>query len=131
MQQILAVILFALTLTGCDTGTVGSQQKAALTAVTNGALLIDVRSAEEVKSGMLGGAVNISHEGILAGVTALNVGKDQPIVVYCRSGNRSGKAEQALKAAGFTNVINGGAYVDLKATQMAMKDSADACTENC
>jgi len=112
MKHLLIAVLASLFLTACDTGTVGTQQRIALEAVTQGALLIDVRSAEEVKSGMLPQAVNIPHTDIIAGISKLNLQKDQPIVVYCRSGNRSGKAEDALKAAGFTQVINGGAYID-------------------
>ena len=36
--------------------------------------------------------------------------KDEEIIVYCRSGNRSGQAKSILEQHGFTNVINGGAW---------------------
>jgi len=39
----------------------------------------------------------------------------KPIVVYCRSGNRSGKAMNYLKAQGITEVYNGGSLADVKA----------------
>ncbi len=40
--------------------------------------------------------------------------KTKPIVVYCASGNRSGKAKQQLEAAGYTQVVNGGGLDDLR-----------------
>lgn len=38
-----------------------------------------------------------------------------PIVFFCRSGNRSGKAMEYFKSEGLTEVYNGGGYVDLQA----------------
>ena len=37
-----------------------------------------------------------------------------PIVFFCRSGNRSGKAMEFFKSEGMTNVYNGGGYKDLQ-----------------
>ena len=37
-------------------------------------------------------------------------GKDRQIVLYCKTGGRAGRAKQALQAAGFTDVVNGGSY---------------------
>lgn len=92
-------------------------QLAALRAVDDGAVLIDVRSAEEFDGGHLDGAVNIPHTEIVAGVAARGLSPDTAIVVYCRSGNRSGMAEAALKEAGFTAVRNGGSLEALTAAQ--------------
>lgn len=39
-----------------------------------------------------------------------------PIVFFCRSGNRSGKAVDYFKSEGLTEVYNGGGYKDLKET---------------
>lgn len=39
-----------------------------------------------------------------------------PIVFFCRSGNRSGKAADYFKSEGLTEVYNGGGYKDLKET---------------
>ena len=41
-------------------------------------------------------------------ITNLDISKDQPIYLYCRSGNRSGKATQILEKIGYTNAINAG-----------------------
>ncbi|SIT97283.1 Rhodanese-related sulfurtransferase [Epilithonimonas bovis DSM 19482] len=39
-----------------------------------------------------------------------------PIVFFCRSGNRSGKAVDYFKSEGLTEVYNGGGYKDIKET---------------
>ncbi|WP_198939385.1 rhodanese-like domain-containing protein [Motiliproteus sp. MSK22-1] len=40
----------------------------------------------------------------------LEIRKDRQIVLYCRSGQRAGIAEAALRQAGYTNLLNGGGY---------------------
>ncbi|MCR9164330.1 MAG: rhodanese-like domain-containing protein [Nannocystaceae bacterium] len=73
--------------------------------VADGAHLIDVRSPEEYAAGHVEGARNIPHGEI--GARASEVGaKDEPVVVYCRSGVRSAKAKATLEAAGFSEVHN-------------------------
>jgi phage shock protein E len=75
------------------------------TLVADGAHLIDVRSPEEFASGHVDGARNIPH-GEIAERAAEVGAKDEPVVVYCRSGVRSARAKAALEAAGFTQVHN-------------------------
>ncbi|MFA9487325.1 MULTISPECIES: rhodanese-like domain-containing protein [unclassified Mannheimia] len=74
---------------------------------------IDVRSAEEFAQGHLENAVNIPHTEISTQITKLNLSKDEPIHVYCRSGRRSEIALDELKKLGYTNVTNQGGYNDL------------------
>ena len=81
------------------------------------ALVIDVRTAEEVQAGALIGALHVPYEDILRGVDALGATQETPIVVYCRSGNRSGIAQSMLQQAGYSTVVNGGAYDDLAPMQ--------------
>jgi len=71
--------------------------------VEAGAQLVDVRTAEEFAAGHLPGAVNIPVEGLELRMGELEP-KDQPIVVYCRSGNRSGRAAGMLERAGYQTV---------------------------
>ena len=71
-------------------------------------LVIDVRSLEEVKTGIIQDAIHIEWTQIDKEINDIDVTKDQPIYLYCRSGNRSGKAAVILKKIGFTNVINAG-----------------------
>jgi phage shock protein E len=74
--------------------------------------LFDVRSQGEFDEGHVEGAALIPHDEIsdrLAEVDAAVGGdKSKGVVVYCRSGNRSGKAQQTLLDAGYTNVVNAG-----------------------
>ena len=69
-------------------------------------LVLDVRTADEVKEGHLKGAKNIDYfsDGFEAEVKKLS--KDQPVYVYCRSGNRSGQAASDMKKWGFKEVYN-------------------------
>jgi len=76
-------------------------------------LWIDVRTPEEFATGHLEEAVLIPHTEIAARITELTENKDSEIHVYCRSGNRSGKAKVALEALGFTKVINEGGYQEI------------------
>ena len=71
-------------------------------------LVIDVRSLEEVKTGIIQDAIHIEWTQIDKEITKIDLTKDQPIYLYCRSGNRSGKATVILEKIGFTNVINAG-----------------------
>ena len=71
-------------------------------------LVIDVRSLEEVKTGIIQDAIHIEWTQIDKEINDIDVTKDQPIYLYCRSGNRSGKATVILEKIGFTNVLNAG-----------------------
>jgi rhodanese-related sulfurtransferase len=76
--------------------------------VAAGARLLDVRSPEEFEGGHLPGAVNVPVQELdrrLAEVGAT----DHDVVVYCRSGHRSARAAQLLRAQGFTKVHDLGA----------------------
>jgi rhodanese-related sulfurtransferase len=69
-----------------------------LQAVEN-ALLLDVRTEEEVKTGVIDGAENIVFDENFADkLTALS---DKPIFVYCAAGGRSAKAADILREKGF------------------------------
>lgn len=76
-------------------------------------LLIDVRSSEEFSAGALPGAIRIGHDEIAAQIASIAPDKDSPLVLYCRSGRRSGLAKQSLENLGYRQVINAGAYDDL------------------
>lgn len=61
-----------------------------------GALLLDVREPHEWAAGHAPRAVHVP----LARLTPEAVPQDRPVIAVCRSGNRSGKAADALAAAG-------------------------------
>ena len=71
-----------------------------------GALVLDVRSAEEYGSGHVPGAVNIPHTEIASRMSELPSDHGKPIVVYCERGGRAGIAGEALLAAGYTQVLH-------------------------
>ena len=66
-------------------------------------LFLDVRTRGEYDAGHIPGARLIPHYE-LPGALPEGTEKDDLIIVYCRSGNRSGQGARALKAAGYTNV---------------------------
>ena len=69
-------------------------------------VLIDVRSAEEYIADHVAGAVNIPHDEIRQRIHGSVPDQSTTVYVYCRSGKRAGLAEEALVAAGYTNVVN-------------------------
>jgi phage shock protein E len=105
-----------LMLLGCSEDTTMNVREV-WAVIESPALVIDVRTAEEVQAGALIGAFHVPYEDILRGVEALGATQETPIVVYCRSGNRSGIAQSMLQQAGYSAVVNGGAYDDLAPMQ--------------
>ena len=74
--------------------------------IRNGAVVIDVRTAQEFATGHISGSVNIPYDQIdrLSG----DVEKDRPIILYCHSGGRSAAAKRMLEQSGYSRVIDGG-----------------------
>ena len=79
---------------------------------SNEIIVIDVRSDEEVKTGIIQDAIHIEWTKINKEISMIDITKDQVIYLYCRSGNRSGKAADILKNIGYVNVINAGGIKD-------------------
>lgn len=73
----------------------------------NDAVVLDVRTQQEFDSGHYPQAAHIPYDEISERATELDFAKDDLVVVYCRSGNRAGKAKATLNQLGYTNVING------------------------
>lgn len=67
--------------------------------------LIDVREADEFAAGHVPGAVNMPLSQLNPAMVPAST-PDKPVVVMCRSGNRSGKAQAALAQAGRTDIRN-------------------------
>lgn len=92
----------------------GNKNKEQLSdAIKNGAFLVDVRTPAEFATGSVKGAVNIPLDKITGQLSAF---KDKKaIVVFCRSGSRSGMAKSILEQNGVSQVINGGAWEAVRA----------------
>jgi rhodanese-related sulfurtransferase len=87
----------------------GSNNNEALQqAIDNGAFLVDVRGEGEFASGSVKGAVNIPLDKIQSQLAKFK--NKETVVVFCRSGNRSGMAKTILEQNGVANVFNGGTW---------------------
>ena len=71
-------------------------------------VILDVRTAQELASGHIPGAVLLPNETIGTEDIPLLPDKDQLILVYCRSGNRSKQAAEKLAQLGYTNIVEFG-----------------------
>ena len=83
--------------------------------IEKGALVIDVRTPAEFAQGHLDNAINYPLSELATHFA--NIEKDQPIVLYCRSGNRSGQAYQFLRDQGFTQIHNAGGLTEMLESQ--------------
>ena len=112
MKSTVALFSFAMVFTvacySATTETGDSITPEVLSAIEHKALIVDVRTPEEFANGHYPGAINIPHETILEVLNQLGVTADTSVILYCRSGNRSGQAEQVLQEKGFTEARNAG-----------------------
>jgi len=74
--------------------------------ISNGAVIIDVRTKQEYAAGHVAGSLNIPLSEIPQALEWLV--KDVPLVVCCASGSRSEEAKNILQSNGFEKVYNGG-----------------------
>jgi len=75
-------------------------------------ILLDVRTAEEFNERHIPGALNVPNEEIGTEEILELPDKEQLILVYCRSGNRSKQAASKLAALGYTNIVEFGGIND-------------------
>lgn len=86
-----------LTLAGCDRE---------LPAPPATAVVLDVRSAEEYRTGALPGARNIPHDQLAGRAAAELPDRNAPVALYCRSGRRSAFAAETLRKLGYTRIYD-------------------------
>lgn len=72
---------------------------------TDGAVLLDVRTAEEYRAGYIDGSVNVPLDKI-SSIENTVKDKSTPLYVHCYSGSRSGQAVAYLKQMGYINAKN-------------------------
>ena len=68
--------------------------------------LLDVREPHEHADFNIGGTLLPLGRVQQMDIDEIEPWKDEEVIVYCRSGNRSGQASMMLETAGFTNVVN-------------------------
>lgn len=81
--------------------------------VKQGAIIVDVRTSGEYASGHIPGSVHIPVNELNSKLAKLK-DKNRPIITCCASGMRSASAKSILKANGYTQVYNGGAWSSLQ-----------------
>jgi phage shock protein E len=115
MKALSAILtaLAILTLTfACRAG--GADPAKVHDKIKTGALVVDVRTPAEFTSGAYQGAINIPLDQVEKRLSEFGDPK-RAIVLYCRSGNRSGQAKAILEKNGFVDVTNGGGLKDMPA----------------
>ena len=80
--------------------------------VQNGATIIDVRTIVEYRNGHVQDSVNIPLHKLTRHIPKLS--QEKPIITCCASGSRSAAAKRILKSYGFTEVHNGGSWMNLQ-----------------
>ena len=120
MKRILILLLSLLSLTGCaapkrtaDTYRQISMQEAMdMMEKEKNYIILDVRTVAEYESGHIPGAICIPNESIGSEAPGELPDKEQTILVYCRSGNRSKQASQKLANLGYSNILEFGGIID-------------------
>ena len=118
MKKLILIVLAMLMLSACGQDKV-KHQEAVYVNITaeeakkimdneEGYMILDTRTQEEFDEGHIPGAINIPNESIGNEEISALPDKDQLILVYCRSGNRSKQASEKLAALGYTNVVEFG-----------------------
>ena len=112
MKRFIPILMMLLLLTGC--GALSSEttyrqisMEEAVTMMEEETeyIILDVRTAEEYSEKHIPGAINIANESIGTEDIPELPDKDQLILVYCRSGNRSKQASEKLVKLGYTNIV--------------------------
>jgi phage shock protein E len=79
--------------------------------IEGGALLVDVRTAEEFATGHAEGSINIPVDELKMQLSKFE--GQHHILVFCKTGNRSERAKTLLNAEGFEKVTNAGSWQDI------------------
>ncbi len=77
--------------------------------IKDGAIILDVRTANEFAGGHAKNAINISVDSLSNNLSKIK-NKQRAIITCCASGTRSGIAKRILLAKGYTQVYNGGTW---------------------
>ena len=119
MKKIIPFLMALLLLTGCGAQSeestyrqINAEEAAAMMEEESSYIILDVRTAEEYSEKHIPGAINIPNETIGTEDIPELPDKEQLILVYCRSGNRSKQASEKLVKLGYTNIVEFGGIND-------------------
>lgn len=110
MLIIQIVLMAVLPLSGCGASYTQISQEEAMQMMQEQTdyLIVDVRRPDEFAESHIAGAINVPNEDIGDEMPEALPDKDQLLLIYCRSGNRSKEASQKLANMGYTNVYEFG-----------------------
>ena len=115
MRKLIPLFAALLLIAGCAAAPrensyrqVTAEEAIALMEKESGYLILDVRTAQEYSEKHIPKAINIPNESIGTEEIPALPDKNQLILVYCRSGNRSKQASEKLAALGYTNIVEFG-----------------------
>ena len=120
MKKFITLLLSVLFLAGCALPAgqevsyrqINMDEAITMMEEESGYIILDVRTPEEFAERHIPGAINIPNETISTEEIPELPNKDQLILVYCRSGNRSKQASEKLVALGYTNIVEFGGIND-------------------
>ena len=120
MRKLMPFLLSLLLLTGCAAPAeqepgylqISTDEAIAMMEEENNYIILDVRTPEEFSDKHIPDAINIPNETIGTEDIPELPDKDQLILVYCRSGNRSKQASDKLVGLGYTNIVEFGGIND-------------------
>ena len=112
MKRIIPILMALLLLSGCATQSaektyrqISMEEAVTMMEEETGYIILDVRTTQEYNEKHIPGAINIANESIGTEDIPELPDKDQLILVYCRSGNRSKQASEKLVKLGYTNIV--------------------------
>ena len=115
MKKIIPFLMALLLLAGCGAQSeestyrqVNAEEADSMMEEESGYIILDVRTAQEYSEKHIPGAINIPNETIGTEDIPELPDKEQLILVYCRSGNRSKQASEKLVKLGYTNIVEFG-----------------------
>ena len=119
MKRFIPLLIALLFLSGCATQStektyrqITMEEAVTMMEEETGYTILDVRTAQEYSEKHIPGAINIANESIGTEDIPELPDKDQLILVYCRSGNRSKQASEKLVKLGYTNIVEFGGIND-------------------
>ena len=115
MKKIIPFLMALLLLAGCGAQSeestyrqINAEEADSMMEEESDYLILDVRTAQEYSEKHIPGAINIPNETIGTEDIPELPDKEQLILVYCRSGNRSKQASEKLVKQGYTNIVEFG-----------------------
>lgn len=114
-------LLATVALAACDSGDAAdirgayivNPQEAVELIEQGDRIVIDVRRPEEYEQAHVVGALNINVEAPDFATRIEELDPDEPVLVYCRTGNRSANAAAQMAAAGIKDIADAGGIADL------------------